>query len=398
MAPVSSHRLGQGLTRPTRQLGGIDQLGRGRAPHAREGEQIVDQDLHPLGPVDGEVDVLIRAVIELPGVAALERLAEAGHLAQRFLQIVRGDVGELLEVGVGSLELDRLVLQMPAGGLGRRELTDDQRAHGLHLAADLDDLAPPADVGQRRLEVSPGHPPRLLSEAGEWRRDDSPQQDGRPDHTDDDQGSGQNQGDEQEVRGARQVRAGPEAPGGQRPGEARQRSTDRVEQVLSHGVQGDGGMNTAQHRRDVAALPRPRAGQDASGIASVAGGTSAQKLDQLSVIPPLRRKAGAVGLEKSLLAGDDEAAHAGLLVDQGVGQVGRGELRGGDPIDQRVRRSLNVALAASASPMPITARLSNAPALNASHRPTGKPPLDKPVGNFAITWLACRPAASPRRR
>ena len=45
-----------------------------------------------------------------PGVAPLQQLAEAGHLAQRLLQVVRGDVGELLQVAVGPDELGRLLL------------------------------------------------------------------------------------------------------------------------------------------------------------------------------------------------------------------------------------------------------------------------------------------------
>ena len=41
-----------------------------------------------------------RALVELALVAALEHLAEARDLAQRLLQVVRGDVGELLELGL----------------------------------------------------------------------------------------------------------------------------------------------------------------------------------------------------------------------------------------------------------------------------------------------------------
>ena len=40
-----------------------------------------------------------------PVVAALQQLAEAGDLAQRLLQVVGGDVGELLELRVGALEV-----------------------------------------------------------------------------------------------------------------------------------------------------------------------------------------------------------------------------------------------------------------------------------------------------
>ena len=79
------------------------------APDAREREQVVDQHLHPLGAVDGEVDVLLAALVELVGVARLQRLAEARDLAQRLLQVVRGDVGELLELGVRALQLERLL-------------------------------------------------------------------------------------------------------------------------------------------------------------------------------------------------------------------------------------------------------------------------------------------------
>ena len=58
------------------------------APDAREREQVVDQDLHPLRAVDREVDVLVGALVELAVVAALECLTEARDLAQRLLQIV----------------------------------------------------------------------------------------------------------------------------------------------------------------------------------------------------------------------------------------------------------------------------------------------------------------------
>jgi hypothetical protein len=34
-------------------------------------------------------------------VVGLENLQVAGHLAQWFLKVVRGDIGELLEFGVG---------------------------------------------------------------------------------------------------------------------------------------------------------------------------------------------------------------------------------------------------------------------------------------------------------
>ena len=83
-----------------------DQRGLARGPpHPAERQQVVDQRLHPLGAVDGELDVLVGPVVQLARVAALQQLAEARHLAQRLLQVVRGDVGELLELGVRALQL-----------------------------------------------------------------------------------------------------------------------------------------------------------------------------------------------------------------------------------------------------------------------------------------------------
>src|SRR2546423_860188 len=70
-----------------------------------EGQQVVDQRLHALGAVDGELDVLIGPLVELALVAALEELAEAGHLPERLLEVMGGDVGELLQVGVGAGQL-----------------------------------------------------------------------------------------------------------------------------------------------------------------------------------------------------------------------------------------------------------------------------------------------------
>ncbi len=82
-----------------------------RAADAGEGEQVVDQALHALRAVDGEADVLVGPLVELPAVAALQELAEAGDLAQRLLQVVARDVGELLEVAVGPLQVAGLVVE-----------------------------------------------------------------------------------------------------------------------------------------------------------------------------------------------------------------------------------------------------------------------------------------------
>ena len=80
-------------------------------PDPGEGEQVVDQRLHPLGAVDGERDVFGASFVELVAVSLFEQLAEGSDLSQGLLQIVRGDVGELLEFGVGPSELLGLLVE-----------------------------------------------------------------------------------------------------------------------------------------------------------------------------------------------------------------------------------------------------------------------------------------------
>ena len=114
---------------------------RGDPADAGERQQVVDQVLHALGAVDGELDVLVGALVELALVAPLEQLAEARDLAQRLLQVVRGDVGELLELGVRALR------GPPPGGQRLRavlelgDLAEDAPPHRVDVAAELGDLA-----------------------------------------------------------------------------------------------------------------------------------------------------------------------------------------------------------------------------------------------------------------
>ena len=50
-------------------------------------------------------------VVELAAVAALQELQKLRHLAQRLLQVVGGDVGELLQLGVGAAQIERLLVE-----------------------------------------------------------------------------------------------------------------------------------------------------------------------------------------------------------------------------------------------------------------------------------------------
>lgn len=80
--------------------------------HTGEGQQVVDEHLHAVGAVDGEGDVLVGALVQLLAVAPLEELGEAGDLAQGLLEVVRGDVGELFELGVGAPQVGRLLVEL----------------------------------------------------------------------------------------------------------------------------------------------------------------------------------------------------------------------------------------------------------------------------------------------
>src|SRR5699024_10858830 len=80
-----------------------------------KGQQVVDEGLHTLGALDGEVDVGVGTFVELPLVTALQQLTETRHLTQRLLQVVRGHVGELLQFQVGTAQFLGLTFQK--GGL-----------------------------------------------------------------------------------------------------------------------------------------------------------------------------------------------------------------------------------------------------------------------------------------
>ena len=71
------------------------------------------------GAVDGEADELVGVVVELALVAARQQLRVARHHAQRLLQVVRGDVGELLELGVRARQLVLLGAQRRLGAKQR---------------------------------------------------------------------------------------------------------------------------------------------------------------------------------------------------------------------------------------------------------------------------------------
>lgn len=65
----------------------------------------MDEFLHTLGAIDGIGDELVGFGIEFLAVALSEELDVAGDEPEGLLEVVRGDVGKLLEVAVGAFEL-----------------------------------------------------------------------------------------------------------------------------------------------------------------------------------------------------------------------------------------------------------------------------------------------------
>ena len=79
----------------------VSRLG-GQDEEAAEG---VDQGLHPVGPLDRVVDILVGLLIQSTLVPLGQQLHVAGDHAEGLLEVVSGDVGELLELAVGAGQL-----------------------------------------------------------------------------------------------------------------------------------------------------------------------------------------------------------------------------------------------------------------------------------------------------
>src|SRR6266496_415664 len=100
---------------------------------AGELEQATDERLHALRAFDCIVDVLLRLLVHLPGVALLEELHVARDHPERLLEVVRRDVGELLELRVRPRQRVRLFPQRVLGGGALGHLAAKLRVHRLEL-------------------------------------------------------------------------------------------------------------------------------------------------------------------------------------------------------------------------------------------------------------------------
>ena len=96
-------------------------------PTREIGQQVLDQPLHAAGAVHREGDELVGIGVELALVAPGQQLRVAGHHAQRLLQVVRGDVGELPQLLVRAVQLLHLLQKMRLGRLARADVADRRR-------------------------------------------------------------------------------------------------------------------------------------------------------------------------------------------------------------------------------------------------------------------------------
>ena len=307
------------------------------AADAGEVQQVVDQHLHAVGAVDREVDVLVGPFVELPAVAALEQLGEAGHLAQRFLEVVRGDVRELLQLGVGALEVGRLGVEAQPGLLAEVQLAHQAAAHALELAAEPPQVGR-ADRSDGVAEVAVGDGAGVGPQPLQGRGDAAAErfEDDHGEHDDEARDGGEDR--VAQAHRGRQIGPRPDPlltepvllGGHGRP--------DPVEVLLPRGGAparlgrgrsgGCGGDGTGDLR-----LPGPDLVLHGLQVAQ-GGGVAAQQFHQPGGVDLLVGDALAVGGEEVRCAGEAVAADAGLLVEDGRFEADRGGQRGRPDVDE----------------------------------------------------------------
>ena len=156
--------------------------------HAGERQQAVDEQLHPLGGALHPLDAVVGRVVELVAAHHLQAIAEGANLPQRLLEIVRGDVGELLQLAVRSLQLGRVPGLFLLGLLPAADVADEERqqrnallaadghghfgVEGVAVRADRRDFHPPAQ--QRALADVQVAVDAVLLAGAAWRAETAP--------------------------------------------------------------------------------------------------------------------------------------------------------------------------------------------------------------------------------
>ena len=126
-------QVGDDFAGDLRQIDGHEALPLGG--HARKRQQPVDQRLHPRGGALHPLEALAAGVVELVAALHLQAVAEGADLPQRLLQIVRGHVGELLQLAVRPLQLGRVAGLLLLGLLPPADVADEERQHRRALLA-----------------------------------------------------------------------------------------------------------------------------------------------------------------------------------------------------------------------------------------------------------------------
>ncbi|RPK32873.1 hypothetical protein EES37_32785 [Streptomyces sp. ADI91-18] len=297
------------------------------AAHPGEVEEVVDEDLHAVRPVDRVLDVLVRPGVELSPVAALQELGEAGDLAQRLLEVVGGHVGELLQLGVGPLEVGGLLVEAHARLLDERGFAYEPFAHGVDLRAE------PAQVrragrGDGVLEVTGGDLADVRAEPCQ-RRGDAPAQplEDQPGEAEDDQRD-HTEDPVPQPHGGRQVVPGVGAVGLEFPLLLGQRGAHGVERGLA--LRGAlGGQRRGRHGRGGGdgpgdpLLPGLRRVCDGLYVPQPAG-VVVEQFGEPGGERLLVGEALLVGDQELRVAGESVAADSGLLIEQRRFEVDRG--------------------------------------------------------------------------
>ena len=270
-----------------------------------------------------------------PGVAALQQLAEARHLAQRLLQVVRGDVGELLEVGVRARELAAAAVELLASPFGVGQLADDEHAHRLDVLAELGDLA---GAGGEHLvvQVAVRHLPDLAGEPVRRRDHDAAQplqqrQDAERDHH---QGHGADDGE----RVGRAVEAVAGVVAQRRTAASRWASSAArtwSKAAFPTSIDGPGTPCPAAAIEGSAYVARQLRGGVLDGLElrerlGPAPDERAEPGDQLGLVGT----PAGVGVEELGARQEDVAAHPGLLVDGGGVELLGGEQGGVEAVHE----------------------------------------------------------------
>ena len=80
-------------------------------PDPGEFQQVLNQSLHAHRAIDRVSDIFVGLLVQLAAIAFRQQLGIVGNHAQRFLQVVRGYIGKLLQFRIGAGQFSNLLGQ-----------------------------------------------------------------------------------------------------------------------------------------------------------------------------------------------------------------------------------------------------------------------------------------------